>query len=173
MLVGTLLASPVWAQPPSDPDKTESAPKADKTPVLDAETSRALRQFIARREQAEQSSDTDAKPDADRTTSTPPAISGELEAVPIQRARKPYTIGCDKFDCYSFDRSGHVLEKIPREKVIGKFGNDPDNTLTCQSENNMLSTFERDAYCRGLADGLVNPYRPVETASDQDRSRDP
>jgi hypothetical protein len=33
----------------------------------------------------------------------------------------------------------------------------------------MLSTFERDVQCRGLGNGLVNPYRPVETPADLDR----
>src|SRR6478735_6344518 len=144
MLFGTLLASPVWTQEPapaSDPDKTASTPKTDKTPVLDAETSRALRQFIARHEQAEKSTETDAKPDADHASPTPTTISAELESIPIQRAPRPYAIGCDKFDCYTFDKEGHRLEKIPRDKVIGKFGNDSADLLACQSDNNLLSTF--------------------------------
>ena len=176
MVLGTLLASPVWTQEPATPpdtDKSESAAKADadKSPVLDAETSRALRQFIARRKQAEQPSDADAKPDAkpDEVGANPtPTVSGELETIPIQRAQKPYAIGCDQFDCYTIDREGHRLEKIPRDKVFGKFGND-SGLLACQSDNNLPSTFERDLQCRGLANGLVNPYRPVETPSDPDR----
>ena len=61
-----------------------------------------------------------------------------------------------------------MLEKIPRDKILGKFGDDPADRLACQGENNLLSTFERDAHCRGLGNGLVNPYRPVETPADLD-----
>src|SRR5687768_6406604 len=103
MLLGILLASPVWPQEPAPPSHTDSAESASdketrgKTPegkpvVLDAETSRLLRQFIAQREQTAAPPDADAKPDADRANLSPTAISGELERVPVQRARRPYAI---------------------------------------------------------------------------------
>jgi hypothetical protein len=179
MLLSTLLASPVWPQepaPPSDTASAESAPDKEtrgktpdsKTVVLDAEKSRLLRQFIAQREQTAAPPDADAKPDADRANLSPTAISGELERIPVQRARRPYAIGCDDFDCYTIDRNGNPIEKVPRDKYLGKFGNDPADLLACQSDNNMLSTFERDAQCRGLGNGLVNPYRPVVTPADLD-----
>ena len=62
---------------------------------------------------------------------------------------------CSLADCVAYTSDGDPLYTIPREQYFGVDGDDLDDQwLSCQSGNDLLTTFERYDKCRGVTIGL-------------------
>ena len=85
----------------------------------------------------------------------PVPANKELKDIPVRAPRRPHHMGCDSFHCVAYTADGDALYTIPREQYYGVSGDNPeDDWLSCQSGNNLLTTFERYDKCRGVSIGL-------------------
>ena len=87
--------------------------------------------------------------------SDPVPAGKELKDIPVRAPRRPHHMGCDSFHCVAYSADGDALYTIPREQYHGIAGDNPqDEWLSCQSGNDLLTTFERYDECRGVNIGL-------------------
>jgi hypothetical protein len=89
---------------------------------------------------------------ADLTASaTRPALAD----IPFRAPRRPHHMDCDSFNCVAYTADDEALYTIPRDQYFGVNSNDPQKAwLSCQSGNDLLTTFERYDKCRGVSIGL-------------------
>jgi hypothetical protein len=167
MLIGALLAIPAlgWSDEPAKPGASPlSSPgaipavaairKVDQ-PALNLQTLEV--QKIIRASANEQMA---AAPPASGVLAPDQApvatLAGEV-TLPFRAPRRPHHLVCDSFNCVAYSADDVALYSVPREQYYGQ--NAPDNFtkdawLSCQSHDNLLSTFERYDKCRGVAIGL-------------------
>lgn len=154
MLVGTLLAMPALSQaqeqPAAKPAATANAPSVK--PKFDLKNS-GIQDVI--RAAAASSVDTPTQDEA--------ALSGtEMEDLPFRAPRRLHHMDCDSLDCVAYTSDGVALYSIPREQYYGVHGNNPrEQWLSCQSGNDLLSTFERYDNCRGVSIGIPSQFQNV------------
>jgi hypothetical protein len=87
--------------------------------------------------------------------SDPTPAAKELKDIPVRAPRRPHHVGCDSFHCVAYTADGDALYTIPRERYYGVAGDNPqDEWLSCQSGDDLLTTFERYDKCRGVSIGL-------------------
>ena len=87
----------------------------------------------------------------------PGAEPSEVAPIHFRAPRRLHHMDCNSFTCVAFTADNEVLYTIPRDQYLGirSGGNDgQDEWLSCQSGNNLLSTFERYDKCRGVSIGL-------------------
>lgn len=88
---------------------------------------------------------------AAETASTRPA----LQDLPFRAPRRAHHMDCDSFNCVAYTADDQALYTIPREQYYGVNSSDPQKAwLSCQSGNDLLTTFERYDKCRGVTIGL-------------------
>lgn len=79
-----------------------------------------------------------------------------LADLPFRAPRRVHHHECDSVDCVAYAADGTALFSFPREQMIhapAAEAND-DDWLSCQQNDDMLSTFERYDKCRGVGIGL-------------------
>ncbi len=104
------------------------------------------------------------EPQAPASTSTsepPPTDATRLDVMPPLRFRGPrgvHHMECDASNCMAVNAEGTTLYTVSRDENLtyhGPRGNGGyDAWLSCQSTNNLLTTFERYDKCRGIQIGL-------------------
>jgi hypothetical protein len=66
-----------------------------------------------------------------------------------------YHMKCDLSDCVAYTADGDALYTVPRDQYLGvNGGSTREEWLSCQSGNDLLTTFERHDKCRGVSIGL-------------------
>jgi len=89
---------------------------------------------------------------------TDPAESAatDLKPLPFRAPRRVHHMECDSFNCVAYTADNDALFSVPRDQYFGVRENDGsrDSWLSCQSGNNLLSTFERYDKCRGVSVGI-------------------
>lgn len=143
-----LLSAQCWATdsaPPAMPsEKPEKAPLA----LESSEVRKTLRE-VAREVASEAGPEKNSLREnaTEEIPATKVATSFRLE--PPQR--QPVVVECRVFECLGYDATGKVLGSVPPPERSGYLStNDPDAWYSCQSRNNMLSTFERLDECSGI-----------------------
>jgi hypothetical protein len=65
-------------------------------------------------------------------------------------------VKCDNIDCIAYSADDAPLYSVPRSQYYGDRLEESkrDAWLSCQSRDNLLSTFERYDKCRGVTIGL-------------------
>jgi hypothetical protein len=169
ILIGTLLALPALglAEEPSAP---KSIPPADVPATHDAspksqstfDLRTAAMQSIIRASAATASdgfrlmSPAAQQPSQDNGHDV---TRPKLQSLPFRAPRRLHHMDCDSFNCVAYTADNQALYTISREQYFGI--NTDDSTddskeawLSCQSGNDMLTTFERYDKCRGVSIGL-------------------
>lgn len=87
---------------------------------------------------------------------TGPAITRpDLQSIPFRAPRRLHHMDCDSFDCVAYTADNQPLYTIPREQYLGiNTDNSKEAWLSCQSGDDLLTTFERYDKCRGVSIGL-------------------
>jgi hypothetical protein len=146
--VSLLLAAQCWATDPApaaNPPAHESlkAPLTLDNPAVRKTLREAARQLAS-----------DAKSQETQDEKTPTA---EIPATKLSAAfrlqppeRQPVVVECRVFDCLGYDATGKVVRTLPPPAQGGLMSADADAWYSCQSGNNMLSTFERFDQCSGI-----------------------
>lgn len=161
MLVAAVLALPVAGWPEEKP----AATLASVTPATDSQRGPAPRaqpdksSFALSDDSVKKiiRSTAEAQPEPVRPTAAAAPAEQPL-AIPYRAPRRLHHMDCDSFDCVAYTADNDALYTIPREQYLGMSGkNGQEQWLSCQSGNDLLSTFERYDKCRGVTIGLPNP----------------
>ena len=83
--------------------------------------------------------------------------SKNLKPLPFRAPRRLHHMDCDSFNCVAYTADDVALYTIPRDQYFGVRaggGNPQEDWLSCQSGNDLLTTFERYDKCRGVSIGL-------------------
>jgi hypothetical protein len=163
MLIGALLAMPAlgWSEEPAklaaSPGAVPAAVTVTKAerPTLNLHTVEV--QKIIRDSAQEQMATAPPSADALMLDQSPVAQLVDQVTLPFRAPRRPHHLACDSFNCVAYSADDVALYSVPREQFYGASapGNDTkDAWLSCQSRDNMLSTFERYDKCRGVTIGL-------------------
>jgi hypothetical protein len=87
--------------------------------------------------------------------------SSDVPATIFRAPRRLHHMDCDSFDCVAYSADNEALYTISREQYFGPHGTSGKDGqkewLSCQSGNDLLTTFERYDKCRGVSIGLPNP----------------
>ncbi|MEO8061698.1 MAG: hypothetical protein ABI821_03015 [Pseudomonadota bacterium] len=131
-----------------DPDETRvriAAPAAPSFSLHDDNVQKIV--VAAAQKQSESATESDALNDP--VTATAPI------AVKFKAPRRVDHTDCDSFNCVAYNADEIALFTIPREQYFGVHGDKPaDGWLSCQSRDDLLTTFERYDKCRGITIGL-------------------
>ncbi len=145
--ISLLLAAQCWAADPA-PAAKPPADESLKAPLtLD---SPAVRKTL--REAARQlASDANSQETQDEKTLTAdPATKLSATFRLASPERQPVVVECRVFECLGYDATGKVVRTMPPPAQGGLMSADADAWYSCQSGNNMLSTFERFDQCSGI-----------------------
>jgi hypothetical protein len=88
--------------------------------------------------------------------SQPFVLRGQT-TIPFRAPIRPHHVKCDNFDCIAYSADEVALYSVPRSQYYGDRldgNNKMDGWLSCQSRDNLLTTFERYDKCRGVTVGL-------------------
>jgi hypothetical protein len=145
MLIGALLAIPALGW--SDEPVTPPAPSKDiaAKPALTLQDA-AIQRIV--RAAAQQHAET--------TPLEKPAAAPRTELSVVFRApRRIDHTECDSFNCVAYPADEVALFSVPRDQYYGAAsGKSGDDWLSCQSHDDLLTTFERYDKCRGVTIGL-------------------
>jgi hypothetical protein len=155
MLFGALAGMPLAAM--SGEPAAAPAPVSTAAPATAARAVPARPEFDLRSARVQGAIRNAASESAD-----PPAVQDEPEAknsaemeLRFRAPRRFDHMDCSLSDCVAYTADGDALYSIPREQYSGVTGNDlEDRWLSCQSGNDLLTTFERYDKCRGVTIGL-------------------
>ena len=95
-----------------------------------------------------------------------------LEPLPFRAPRRLHHMDCDSFNCVAYTADDVALYTIPRDQYMGvrASGDNPqEEWLSCQSGNDLLTTFERYNKCRGVSIGL--PLQTLDVIVDLPKLR--
>jgi len=154
MLFAAFLALPALGmaqeQPSAKPASPALAPAAKSTPQSPLKLSLDLKdagvQDVVRATAATQNAF--AGPATEQTGKQRPDLA-------FRAPRRPHRIVCGVIDCVAYTADGDPLYTIPREQYLGVNGDHPrEVSQSCQSGNDLLSTFERYDKCHALGIGL-------------------
>jgi hypothetical protein len=142
MLIGALLAvaAPGWTAEPA-------AAKPDR-PVLSLQAPEVQKVIRAVAK---------ASPDATELKPASAVTLGDQVTIPFRAPRRPHHMECDNISCVAYTADDVALYTVPREQYYGERApgvNAADEWLSCQSRDNLLSTFQRYDKCRGITVGL-------------------
>jgi len=86
----------------------------------------------------------------------------EREGIPFRASRRMHHMACGLSDCVAYNADGDALFTVPRDQYVGKRGTTAaDEWMSCQSSNDLLTTFERYDKCRGIGIGLPLEFNDV------------
>jgi hypothetical protein len=142
MLIGTLMtgAAPGW---PAEP----AAPAQAREPVLSLQAPEVQKVIRAA-----------AKTPAGTAPSAAPAVTlGDQATIPFRAPRRPHHIECDNISCIAYTADDVALYTVPRDQFYGERApgeHSAGEWLSCQSRDNLLTTFQRYDRCRGITIGL-------------------
>ena len=150
ILSGVLLAFPAlgWSADPAPAAKVEKPTFNLKS----AQVQESIR--AAARAQSEATPQVAAAPSADAAQ---PIVLGTQTSIPFRALRRPHHVKCDNIDCVAYTADDVVLYSVPRTQYYGQRmddGSKSDAWLSCQSQDDLLTTFERYDKCRGVTIGL-------------------
>ncbi len=163
ILIGTLLVLPALGLTEESaavkPMPTASAPVArDTSPksqsTFDLKTA-AIQSVI--RASAATASDGFRllSPTAQQQSQDNGATRPDLPGIPFRAPRRLHHMDCDSFNCVAYTADDQALYTISREQHFGINADDSKEAwLSCQSGNDLLTTFERYDKCRGVSIGL-------------------
>ncbi|HET9865370.1 MAG TPA: hypothetical protein VFP37_18170, partial [Steroidobacteraceae bacterium] len=78
-----------------------------------------------------------------------PSIHGREFKLQFRGERRVDRFDCDAVNCIARNAAGEDLYSIPRDQYYGITDDSANTWLSCQSGNDLLSTFERYDHCRG------------------------
>jgi hypothetical protein len=153
ILIGALftLPAPAWTVEPESQSQTKPA----DVPALQLQTPQV--QKIIRAAAQAHAAIGKAAPTTDPEIDSPWLVSGKPTAIPFRAPRRPHHVECDSFNCVAYTADEVALFSIPRAQFYGdQEGGDKtgDAWLSCQSRNNLLTTFQRYDKCRGITFAL-------------------
>jgi hypothetical protein len=105
----------------------------------------------------------DTAPPQEPVSSEAAADEGEALSLTFRAPRRAHHMTCDAINCVAYTADGDTLYTIPRDEPHR------DEWLSCQSSNDLLTTFERYDKCRGVNVGL--PSQAGEVLLDPPSSR--
>jgi hypothetical protein len=156
MLIGAVLAVPAlgWTdEPGSRSAAAVSMKSAAGKPALDLRSPDVQKIIRAVAQQQVES----VAPDASVYLLDQPSVTalGQQTSIPFRAPRRVDHTKCGSFNCVAYTADGVALFTIPRDQYYGqKGGNLADEWLSCQSRNDLLTTFERYDQCRGISIGI-------------------
>jgi hypothetical protein len=156
LLMAALLALPalVFAQEQkAAPPGPALAQPAQSRPTFDLKAS-GVRDAI----RANAVSDAPPKENEAPTTRT------DLPPLQFRAPRRVHRVECDSFNCVAYTADDDALFSIPRDQYFGvtENGSGRDAWLSCQSGNDLLTTFERYDKCRGVSIGIPVQFQDVQ-----------
>jgi hypothetical protein len=170
MLMGTLLALPALAQeqpaakPPAAPAATAAqvAPAQPK-PTFDLRNTGVQNVIRANAAKLQASGRADPSDGISLFADTPPQTGDtKLQDIPFRAPRRLHHMDCDSYNCVAYTADNQALYAISREQYFGINTDDSKEAwLSCQSGNDLLTTFERYDKCRGVSIGLPLPTHDV------------
>jgi hypothetical protein len=98
-----------------------------------------------------------APPDTAAANAAPAVTLGEQVAIPFRAPRRPHHMECDNISCVAYTADGVALYTVPQAQYYGDRapgGNAANEWLSCQSRDNLLTTFQRYDKCHGITIGL-------------------
>jgi hypothetical protein len=149
ILSGVLLAFPVlgWSDPASS-----AKPEKPTFNIKSAQVQESIRAAARMHYEGSPQAAAAKSPDV-----VQPIVLGNQTSIPFRVLRRPHHLKCDNIDCIAYTADDVALYSVPRSQYYGERtdgANSSDEWLSCQSRNNMLSTFERYDKCRGITIGL-------------------
>jgi hypothetical protein len=163
MLIGTLLCLPVpgltqdskpsQTKPPSAPPASETS-RVSEPPGFDLRNTHV--QSVIRDNARAASAPSQTQTAQNLPADTIPSARGiEQQSLAFRAPRRVHHVDCGLSDCVAYNADGDALFTVPREQFVGTNGNTAsDEWLSCQSSNDLLTTFERYDKCRGVSIGL-------------------
>jgi hypothetical protein len=92
---------------------------------------------------------------------TPTSAIGQ-QVLAFRAPRRMHHMDCGLSDCVAYNADGDALFTVPREQYVGTNANNAaDEWLSCQSGNDLLTTFQRYDKCRGVGIGLPLQFHDV------------
>jgi len=86
---------------------------------------------------------------------SPQAAATRLPPLQFRAPRRVHHHECDAMDCTAYTSDGTALFSFPRDQMlVANEKRNADAWLSCQQNDDMLSTFERYDKCRGVSIGL-------------------
>jgi len=82
---------------------------------------------------------------------------GDQVTIPFRAPRRPHHMECDNISCVAYTADDVALYTVPRAQYYGdRVHGDhaAGEWLSCQSRDNLLTTFQRYDKCRGITIGL-------------------
>jgi hypothetical protein len=141
-------AKPAAIGSKADETGSRADPPALKLGLHDASVQKVIRASAQR--QASTASLAADTPDQSSITAR-----GDEMKLRFRAPLRPDHITCDILDCVAYTADDVALYTIPREQYYGPHGDTPgDEWLSCQSHDDLLSTFERYDKCRGISIGI-------------------
>ena len=160
ILSGVLLVFPalVWSAEPAPTAKAEK-------PVFNLESAR-VKESISAAARAQDDS-TAQLAAANSAEAQPPVSLRGQTTIPFRAPLRPHHVKCDNIDCIAYSADDVPLYSVPRSQYSGDRLEEGkrDAWLSCQSRDNMLSTFERYDKCRGVTIGLPLTFGNSVTAA--------
>jgi hypothetical protein len=149
MMMSVLLAMPAL----SFAGELVVAKSATTKPAFDLKAAKV--QGVIRSHAVAQAADEKAGPSESAPT--------EIKPLPFRAPRRVHRVECDSFNCVAYTADDDALFSVPRDQYFGVTGNgcSSDSWLSCQSSNNLLTTFERYDKCRGVSVGLPVQGRDI------------
>lgn len=147
--ISLFLVAQCWATDPAPPatpppEKSEKAPLALEIAEVRKTLREAARLLASESEPEKHSIHENSTEDVPATK-----VAAAFRLEPPQR--QPVVVECRVFECLGYDASGKVIGSVPPPERFGYLSTrDPDDWYSCQSRNNMLSTFERLDECSGV-----------------------
>jgi hypothetical protein len=147
--VCALLVLPAFASPPEKVQSAAATQPDTAKPTFDLKAvgvQAAIRAAAA------------SEPDPIKPDTAEPATAGkDLLSLTFRAPRRAHHMNCDSFVCVAYSADGDALFTIPRDqtsRVTDVGDNGRNEWLSCQSGNDLLTTFERYDKCRGVTIGL-------------------
>lgn len=151
MLIGALLAFPASGWP--DEAAKPAVPPKSPPPALNlqaVEVQNIIRASAQKQIETAPPASGASLRDQPQTTAL-----GAQTSIPFRAPRRFDHLKCDSYDCVAYNADDVALYTIPRSQVYGPRGDKPaDEWLSCQSRDNLLTTFERYDKCRGISVGI-------------------
>jgi hypothetical protein len=162
MLMGTLLALPAMSQeqPAEKPAVAPAAVAPRSAPTQPVPTfdikSAGVQNVIRANANLEARGGANLSHGARLSADAPAQTGGRnLKDIPFRAPRRLHHMDCDSFNCVAYSADGEALYTVSREQHFGINTDDSKEAwLSCQSGDNLLTTFERYDKCRGVSIGL-------------------
>jgi hypothetical protein len=146
-----LMPAVVLAAEPSTPAKPpdDKPPARAARPVPTLSLSDTAVQEIVRANAVAQAKQVSSQPQAHDPSAS------KLPPLPFRAPRRVHHHECSLSECVAYAADGTALFTFPRDQMLhGNSDDRLDGWLSCQQNDDLLSTFERYDKCRGITVGL-------------------